>query len=64
VFETELWRRMSRALGEAYVRTWAETQTLAGLQGRTVVQALSDGVPTVVVWRAVWAALELPASER
>jgi hypothetical protein len=64
VFETELWRRMTKALGAAYVRTWAETQVLAALQGRTVVQALADGVPHVTIWRAVWAALELPASER
>ncbi|MCL1840684.1 MAG: DUF3046 domain-containing protein [Propionibacteriaceae bacterium] len=64
MFETELWRRMTKALGEAYVHTWAETQVLSGLQGRTVVQALRDGDPHVKIWRAVWAALELPASER
>jgi len=64
VFETELWRRMTRALGPDYVRTWAETQVLSALQGRTVVQALAEGVPHVTVWRAVWAALELPAGDR
>ena len=55
---------MTKALGEAYVRTWAETQVLPQLDGRTVSQALRDGDPHVKIWRAVWAALELPASER
>jgi len=64
MFETELWRRLTRALGDGYVRTWAQTQVLAGLQGRTVEEALRDGVPHVTIWRAAWAALELPASER
>lgn len=55
---------MYRHLGEGYARVWAGDQTLRDLDGRTVDQALDAGEPPKVVWRAVWSALELPASER
>lgn len=62
--ETELWDRMRRHLGEGYVRVWAAEQQLATLGGRTVQQAVADGTPAKTIWRAVWAALELPDRER
>jgi Protein of unknown function (DUF3046) len=61
---TEFWSRMEQHLGPAYARTWAREQVLADLGGRTVDEALAGGEPTKTVWRAVWAALELPPSER
>ncbi|MGH3386040.1 MAG: DUF3046 domain-containing protein [Nocardioidaceae bacterium] len=61
---TELWTRMEHHLGPAYARTWSREQVLAGLDGRTVDEALSEGEPAKTVWRAVWSALELPPSER
>jgi hypothetical protein len=61
---TEFWARMDRHLGPAYSRTWAETQVLSELGGRTVVEALDQGENPKTVWRAVWAHLQLPASER
>ena len=61
---TEFWARMETALGPSYARSWAEQQVLGELGGRTVVEALAAGEPPKVVWRAVWAALELPARER
>ena len=61
---TEFWARMERALGAGYHRHWAQQHVLADLGSRTPVQALEDGVPPKQVWRAVWAALELPDSER
>jgi hypothetical protein len=61
---TEFWARMDHHLGPAYARTWAETQVIQELDGRTVVEALADGEPAKMVWRAVWAHLQLPASER
>ncbi|MER7250066.1 DUF3046 domain-containing protein [Kribbella sp. NBC_00662] len=61
---TEFWARMDHHLGPAYARTWAETQVVQELGGRTVVEALADGEAAKVVWRAVWAHLNLPASER
>ena len=62
--ETELWQRLEAALGSRYYRVWASEFNLAELGNRTVGQALADGVPSKTVWRAVWAALELPARDR
>lgn len=64
VKETELWQRMESALGTGYYRVWATEFSLADLRNRTVVQALADGVPSKVIWRAVWEALELPPRDR
>ncbi len=55
---------MEQHLGSGYARVWSDQQVLATLDGRTVRQALDAGEPPKRVWRAVWAALELPASER
>lgn len=62
--ETELWDRLRLHLGAGYFRVWASEYSLAALDQRTVVQALADGVPCKIIWRAVWAALELPARDR
>ncbi len=64
VKETELWQRLQDHLGAGYYRVWASEFSLADLDQRTVVEALADGVPSKVIWRAVWAALELPPRER
>ena len=61
---TELWERLEEALGPAYARSWASMYVLSDLGGRTVDEALSAGYTPKEVWRAVWAALELPARER
>lgn len=61
---TELWVRMDAALGPGYSRSWAHDFVLAELGGRTVEQALADGVDVVVVWRAVHQVLELPPADR
>jgi len=55
---------MEQHLGSGYARVWSDQQVLAALDGRTVQQALAAGEPPKRVWRAVWATLELPASER
>ncbi|PID50788.1 MAG: hypothetical protein CR980_01875, partial [Propionibacteriales bacterium] len=39
--ETDMWQRLTEALGEAYVRVWAEQQVLDELNGRTVAEALA-----------------------
>lgn len=59
-----MWRRLGQQLGSGYARVWAEQHVMAELGGRTVVEALAAGVPPKTVWRACWAALELPAKER
>jgi Protein of unknown function (DUF3046) len=64
VRETELWQRLDAALGAAYSRVWAAEFSLAELKGRTVNEAMADGVPCKSIWRAVWGALELPARDR
>ena len=61
---TEFWARMEAALGATYARTWARDQVIAGLEGRTVQQALADGWDAKRVWREVWKVLDLPARER
>lgn len=55
---------MDSHLGPGYAESWALDQHLAGLDGRTVRQALDEGVAPRQVWHAVWQALELPPSER
>jgi Protein of unknown function (DUF3046) len=55
---------METRLGPAYARSWAKDQVLSQLGGRSVQQALDEGVDTKTVWRAVVAALDLPARER
>ena len=61
---SEFWARMHQHLGDGYAQVWSRQQVLADLEGRTVEQALDSGETPKRVWRAVWAALELPASER
>ena len=55
---------MDDALGATYSRVWADQQTITSLGSRTVNEALASGESPKVVWRAVWADLELPASDR
>lgn len=62
--EQELWRRLERHIGPELASMWSRDVVLAGLEGRSVREALDAGVPTQQVWRAVWSFLELPASER
>jgi len=64
VRHSEFWVRMDQALGPRYARSWAEQHVLRDLDGRTVEEALAAGEPPKVVWRAVWAELELPPRER
>lgn len=62
--EQELWRRLNRHIGPTLASTWSEQMVLGDLDNRTVREALDAGVPAQQVWRAVWAFLELPPSER
>jgi hypothetical protein len=61
---TEFWRRMERQFGPAYAESYARDQVLRELGGRTVREALDQGEDAKTVWRAVCAAVEVPASER
>ena len=61
---TEFWERMEAALGPAYARPWADQYVMSELGGRTAREALDAGFTPKEVWRAVWAALELPPVDR
>lgn len=61
---SEFWVRMDDALGPAYARSWASQFVIAELGSRTASEALAQGESPKTVWRAVWAALELPVSDR
>jgi hypothetical protein len=51
---------MEGQFGPVYARSVAKDYVLAGLNGRTVDQALADGEDAAVVWRAVCEAFEVP----
>lgn len=63
---SDFWARMEQAFGPVYAASLARDQVLAQLGGRTVVEALDAGEPTVNVWRAVVAAYpdRIPAKLR
>ena len=61
---TEFWERMEAALGRTYARSWADQYVITELGGRTASEALEAGEDPKQVWRAVWAALELPPVDR
>jgi hypothetical protein len=61
---SEFWVRMDHHLGDTYSHSWASSQVIGGLGGRTVDEALAGGESPKYVWRAVHAALQLPPSER
>ena len=50
---TEFWARMREQFGDVYAESLAKDYVLSNLDGRTVNQALADGVDAKVVWRAV-----------
>ena len=57
---TEFWRRMDEQFGSVYAQSVAQDYVLAGLDGRTILQALDDGEDVKVIWRAVCAAFNVP----
>ena len=62
--ETELWARMDTHLGRGYSRVGTAALCLGELDSQTVDQALAAGLSAKEIWRAVWAALDLPIRER
>jgi len=64
VRHTEFWSRLESALPAGYASVWADQHVLSDLGGRTAREALEAGYTPKEVWRAVHAALDLPASER
>ena len=62
--QTELWTRLRALLGDAYAPAWADSVVHADLGGRTVSQALADGVAVRRIWLAACVNLEVPESQR
>ena len=61
--ETEFWERMRAALGDGYARVWADQHQMAGLDHRSVTEALAAGIDCKQIWRVVAAELELSSSD-
>ncbi|MGH8889422.1 MAG: DUF3046 domain-containing protein [Acidothermaceae bacterium] len=61
---TDFWDRMRKHFGPAYADSFAHDYVIGELGGRTVHEALAQGVETVEVWRAVCKAVEVPAKLR
>ena len=55
---------MRKHFGAAYADSFARDFVLAELGGRTVYEALAQGVETVEVWRAVCRTVDVPAKLR
>ena len=61
---TAFWDKMRAQFGDAYAASVAKDCVLAGVDGRTVDQALADGIEPKTVWRAVCEAFEIPERSR
>ncbi|MEU9829995.1 DUF3046 domain-containing protein [Streptosporangium sp. NPDC048047] len=61
---SDFWNRMRLHFGDAYAESWARDYVIAGLDGRTVNQALADGIAAKDVWRAVCGVSDVAAALR
>ncbi|MEU1077907.1 MULTISPECIES: DUF3046 domain-containing protein [unclassified Streptomyces] len=61
---TIFWERMAEHFGAAYADSFARDHVIAELGHRTVHEALDAGWETRDVWRAVCAAMDVPAHRR
>ncbi|MFD0686554.1 DUF3046 domain-containing protein [Actinomadura fibrosa] len=59
---TVFWERMNQQFGESYAESVAKDYVMAELDGRTIEQALDDGVPAKRVWQAVVATFDVPST--
>jgi hypothetical protein len=50
---TDFWSRLGEAFGDTYARSIAADHSFADLGGRTIDQAIADGIDTATIWRAV-----------
>lgn len=51
---------MNQQFGDGYADSVAKDYVLAGLGGRTIEQALADGVSVKAVWLAVCGTFDVP----
>jgi hypothetical protein len=53
---TDFWARLDEAFGATYARSIAADQSFGELGDRTIDEAITQGVDTATIWRAVVAA--------
>ena len=58
------WQKMRGQFGDTYAASVAKDYVLADLGGRTVDQALAEGIEPKRIWRAVCEAFEIPEEVR
>jgi DUF3046 family protein len=56
---TVFWERMTEQFGPGYADSFARDHVMSELGGRTVLQALDQGVSAKEVWAAVRRSLDL-----
>ncbi|HET7397942.1 MAG TPA: DUF3046 domain-containing protein [Intrasporangium sp.] len=61
---SHFWTLMNDEFGQAYAGSLARDHVLHALSGRTVLQAIEDGVPPRDVWEAICEDMEVPAERR
>ncbi len=61
---TVFWQRMQAHFGATYADSFARDHVMSELGGRTVYEALDAGWEAKDVWRAVCAAVGVPADRR
>ena len=61
---TVFWQKMRGQFGDTYAASVAKDYVLADLGGRTVDQALAEGIEPKRIWRAVCEAFEIPEEAR
>jgi hypothetical protein len=61
---TVFWQKMRAQFGDTYAASVAKDFVLACLGGRTVDQALAEGIEPKTIWRAVCEAFEIPEESR
>lgn len=57
---SEFWDLMEQEFGAGYAGVVARTQSLGSLQGRTVDEAMADGLPVRRIWEAVARDMDVP----
>ncbi|MCI1901584.1 MAG: DUF3046 domain-containing protein [Bifidobacteriaceae bacterium] len=62
--EREFWQLLEEVFGRSYGRALSHDQGLTELDGRSVVEALDDGVEPRVVWNVLCDQMEIPDSKR
>ena len=53
---TEFWKRLEQSFGSGYARSFAADHSFGELGGQTIDEAITRGVETATIWRAVVAA--------